>query len=531
MADPRLDYLPHALPADPAELDYLPYELTGEPAELELMEDVPGATVPEGYEGLFDPEDLPDTGGMQSSLGTLQSLSKQYLQGIDPKAAFDKIKAGKIAALRAARAAFETPPGETDLARMQFGARMIGPTRTGRFGEAVSSGLEAAIPLMQNQREIEQARRTGMAGIGAQEATLEGEDLYSRMTTGLDLLTKANDLEYKIKDLQNKGLWKLLDRRTRLDVSREAASARRDAAHIIAGQREQTALAQAVQRAQMAARQDAQTLTTMGYSLPPDQYEPWIQDRVSHIMKSWGYTPEQYQKALPVVGGSMTPEETELQKELSLEEMARQGAPAPAPISQAPTEQPPVSSAAPVSEPSAPAGGWSRQAKPLNPTELKLVEGAEEKVQGMILAEEALQKALEINDKTYTGDLAMSHAWVERNLTWLPWMEQSEKAKNTTEFNNLINQQVVSNLKATFGGSQITDSERKYLEQLQASIDKSADERRPILERGIEFIRSRRAYNDWIARSIRDGTYRNQTFTDWAKLHGTETHKKILGVQ
>lgn len=489
---------------------------------------------------------MPDTSALQSSMGRMRGLAESYLGGIDPTKAFDQIKQSKINALRAARAAFEKPADEMNLPLMAFGAEMLRPTRSGRMGEAVANSVDHMIPLVQDQRQVEQARRSGMAELGAQEAALPGEDLYGRITAGTEALNKASDLDFKIQQLKQTGAWKFIDRQTRIRLADAANKTRLEAAQTMAGARESQALQQAVRQAQQSAQQDAQNLISQHYNIPPDQYNQWIVDRTQHILNTWGYKPEDYQGAL-TPGGAMqpgaqdapqlSPDEQDLQQELEQEQprgapQQQQFVPPATTIPVAPIASPgDVGTTGKIDAPAGtPGSPWQRQNAQLSPGEAKDVDEADTMVNQTMLAEDALQQALALNDKAFSGDLAGAHAWIERQADWMvPGYNQSEGAKNTTMFRNLVNTQVVNNLKATFGGSGITEGERAYLENLQASIDKSPEERAMILKQGLKLLGARRKYSEWKAKQIREGNMRVQSYAEFLKNTNDPLYQSVTG--
>jgi len=508
---------------------------------------------------------IPDTSSAQSALAKMRSLSESYLGGEDMGQAFDEIKQSKLNALRAARAAYQPPVDRSNLARLALGAAMMQPTISGHLSEGISNGIQAMLPWLAAQRNTEDYNRQGLAGISAQEAELPGDILSSRLTTGTDLLTKAQELEFKIRDLQQRGLWQQMSAAARLKAANIMAQARRDTANINQQGSNERRMQGLVQQAQTLAKQDAQNLIAMHYNLPADQYDKWVDDRTAHIMQSWGYKPEDYQGVFNV-GQQPNPAEAELQNELSQEAVQRDPGGAIPPSAAAPgasgphpgdfhvptgsTATPPAVKPQTAAAPPQPAAAvatpdatiaaaenatgsgndWSRAAAQLTPQEQKDVDTADENTNTLMMAEKGLNDALALNDKAWGGALAGAHAWVQRNLRGVvPGYHMSDEAVNTTNFQNIIDQQVLQNLKASFGSTGITEGERAFLRTVQGSVNLSPEERRPILERGKLFIAKRRQYNEWKSKAIRDGNYRNQSYAEYLKSINDPMYEQIVG--
>lgn len=116
----------------------------------------------------------------------------------------------------------------------------------------------------------------------------------------------------------------------------------------------------------------------------------------------------------------------------------------------------------------------------------------------------ALQSALGINDQAYSGLGATARAKVASNMPW-----PSPKADATVQLNNLIGSQALSGMKAIFGGNP-TEGERAILMELQASADKTPEQRAEIIKRGIQAAKLRMQMSAERAKSIRSGSYLTQ---------------------
>lgn len=115
-----------------------------------------------------------------------------------------------------------------------------------------------------------------------------------------------------------------------------------------------------------------------------------------------------------------------------------------------------------------------------------------------------LQSALDINDKAYSGFGAKQRAVVRSNMPG-----KSEGADATIDLDNLMTGQALESLKATFGAAP-TEGERKILMDMQASAEKTPDQRRAILLRAMTAAEKRIAFNEAKAQSLRSGTYQTQ---------------------
>jgi hypothetical protein len=93
-----------------------------------------------------------------------------------------------------------------------------------------------------------------------------------------------------------------------------------------------------------------------------------------------------------------------------------------------------------------------------------------------------LRRALELNDKAYAGPTAN---WIRSGarLTGL----DPDGVSATTEFENIILNNVLSQLKATFGGNP-TEGERQILGQVSGSITMARSERAAVLNNAIEIL-------------------------------------------
>ena len=137
----------------------------------------------------------------------------------------------------------------------------------------------------------------------------------------------------------------------------------------------------------------------------------------------------------------------------------------------------------------------------LSATAQKELFEAEDMVMAGDNVKSAIDSALALNDKAYSGYGAGERATIRSNLPG-----QSEGADATVQMNNIILGQALESLKATFGGAP-TEGERAILVQLQASVDKTPQQRKAILEKARELADKRVKFNKTKASQLRSGEY------------------------
>lgn len=139
------------------------------------------------------------------------------------------------------------------------------------------------------------------------------------------------------------------------------------------------------------------------------------------------------------------------------------------------------------------------KAKNLTVQEQKEVFEADEGVQAATNVVGALQKALALNDQAYSGPLAQTRGYTTS-------LFGSEGGNATEELQNVVLQQVLDNLKATFGAAP-TEGERQILVDIQGSVNKAPEVRRRIFENAIAAANRRLQFNSTKANAIRGGEY------------------------
>lgn len=134
-----------------------------------------------------------------------------------------------------------------------------------------------------------------------------------------------------------------------------------------------------------------------------------------------------------------------------------------------------------------------------------------------------LRKALELNDKAYSGFGAGTMGYVTRQFG-------GEAGQATAELDNLITAQALEQLKATFGAAP-TEGERKILLDIQGSIGETAEVRRRIWENAIRMAERRIAFNKAQGGAIRSGDYFKPGFSPVTPGAAASTDRPQAGPQ
>jgi len=109
-----------------------------------------------------------------------------------------------------------------------------------------------------------------------------------------------------------------------------------------------------------------------------------------------------------------------------------------------------------------------------------------------------------LNDRAGYGIIAGAQSFAARNDPTGLFDDATGQA--TTELQNIVLGQALSSLKSIFGAAP-TEGVRKILVDLQASIDKTPDERKSIIERAIHMAKARLKFNQDRAAMLRGGSY------------------------
>ena len=119
----------------------------------------------------------------------------------------------------------------------------------------------------------------------------------------------------------------------------------------------------------------------------------------------------------------------------------------------------------------------------------------------------ALREARALSDKFGGGRAGTALSWAERQAAAIANISPSESAKATEEFNNIVGQEVLNKLRATFGGNP-TNAEREVLAKLQASAFEERSVRNSLLNRAIKMAEEREKSSISRADTIRTREYR-----------------------
>ena len=110
-----------------------------------------------------------------------------------------------------------------------------------------------------------------------------------------------------------------------------------------------------------------------------------------------------------------------------------------------------------------------------------------------------LKKAIDLNDKAYSGPLAETRGYIAS-------LFGSEGGKATEDVGNIITSQALDQLKAVFGGMP-TEGERNILLQIQGSTNQAPAVRKGIWDRAIDMAERRIDFNERQSGAIRSGDY------------------------
>jgi len=154
------------------------------------------------------------------------------------------------------------------------------------------------------------------------------------------------------------------------------------------------------------------------------------------------------------------------------------------------TPTPPAPQAAQPQTPTAPQGPQTIVPGKEDAALRKEVAAASEEIGKMGDALITLDKAYQINEKTFGASLVSpkTKADLARRYDFFGWFEDEQV--NTTNFDSLMLQQVLPQLKLIFGGNP-TEGENKLLQRMQASAELSIEERKVLLEDARELLVSR----------------------------------------
>jgi hypothetical protein len=120
-------------------------------------------------------------------------------------------------------------------------------------------------------------------------------------------------------------------------------------------------------------------------------------------------------------------------------------------------------------------------------------------------AQRTINEALRINDNTYGTSVGDAALYEFRSRTGA----DDPKTRNTARIRTLLSEAAIAQLRESFG-SQITDSERAALDNLQGALSRTPAQRREILERTLAELERSRARQRTLVQDITSGEYRRQ---------------------
>lgn len=125
----------------------------------------------------------------------------------------------------------------------------------------------------------------------------------------------------------------------------------------------------------------------------------------------------------------------------------------------------------------------------------------------------SIDKAIELNDSAYSGPLAETRGYIGS-------LFGAEGGVKTEELQNVVMQQVLDNLKATFGAAP-TEGERQILIDIQGSVNKAPEVRKRIFEAAKAAAERRLKFNQERAGALRSGDYYNPGYSPTAPASPT----------
>jgi hypothetical protein len=147
----------------------------------------------------------------------------------------------------------------------------------------------------------------------------------------------------------------------------------------------------------------------------------------------------------------------------------------------------------------------------LTATDKEAILAADDKTLATTQGIDMLKRARALSDKSWQGWGSNSMSQVESVLS--PFQERRNLSNNTIEFDNLLQSQVLPQLKAIFGGAP-TEGERAILLALQGSSSISQVSRNRIIDRAIGLAESRLKSYEGRASELRGGTFYNPRATE-----------------
>lgn len=143
-------------------------------------------------------------------------------------------------------------------------------------------------------------------------------------------------------------------------------------------------------------------------------------------------------------------------------------------------------------------------AQKLTATDKNAILEADQNAATLTNVDDALKQAETLNEKAGTGVWSKIQPFLARHDSYNIF--DDKKGEATTEFNNIVMNQALSQMKAIFGGNP-TEGERAVLLDLQASAEKSIPERKVILANARRLAQRRLQFNKDRADELRTGEF------------------------
>lgn len=147
----------------------------------------------------------------------------------------------------------------------------------------------------------------------------------------------------------------------------------------------------------------------------------------------------------------------------------------------------------------------AEKARELTPAEQTMRLGAETTLSATEKALRTINEALNINDNTFGTSYADAAQYQALSAAG----SDAPRVRNTARIRNLLGEAAIAGLREAFG-SQITDSERAALDNLQGALARTPAQRREILERTMEELTRSQARQRRLVQDITSGEYRRQ---------------------
>lgn len=154
--------------------------------------------------------------------------------------------------------------------------------------------------------------------------------------------------------------------------------------------------------------------------------------------------------------------------------------------------------------------GGARGGKALSPTVQKEVFETDENILATETGIDLLKQARQLSGKSFEGLGANERA---KAATLLPDVVEPAGAKETLEFDLLLKQQVLPQLRSIFGAAP-TEGERSILLELQGSSSLPIKTRNSLLDRALQAAERRLQFNRQKSSQLREGTYFNAPSTE-----------------